>query len=86
MDSESTKALEKILAKDVSMLTEADKQFLVARREHLSDEHTDKFGDVVKETLSRNLAKDGDPETPVKVGRSRKAQSKDSDESADNEE
>ena len=73
MDSDSTKALEKILAKDVSMLTEADKQFLVARRDHLSDEHTDKFRDVIEKTLSRNLAKDGEPETPAKAPRTRKA-------------
>ena len=82
MDEQSKQMLDAILNKQVASLTEDDKQFLVARRDELSKDELEEFGDVIQETLARNLAKDGEPEAPARAARPRRGSSADSSDSA----
>lgn len=63
MNKEAVEMLEKILKKDISLLTSVDKAFLKARRGYLSDEQIEKFAEILSDSpiVERIVT----PEAPV---------------------
>lgn len=50
MNKEAVEMLQKILKKDLSLLTSVDKAFLKARRGYLSDEQIEKFAEILSDS------------------------------------
>ena len=69
MNKEAVEMLQKILKKDLSLLTSVDKAFLKARRGYLSDEQIEKFAEILSDSpiVERivNLEVPQTPESPV---------------------
>lgn len=65
MNKEAVEMLEKILKKDISLLTSVDKAFLKARRGYLSDEQLEKYAEILSVgTVGEQIPVSTLPEAP----------------------
>jgi hypothetical protein len=71
MDPQSKATLDAILATEPAALTDADKDFLRARRSYLSEEHRAVYADVLAEQSeaesSEESQADSEPKAPKKA-------------------
>lgn len=65
MNKEAVEMLQKILKKDLSLLTSVDKAFLKARRGYLSDEQIEKFAEILSDyPIVERIATPEAPQVP----------------------
>ena len=72
MDQASREMLDEILAKQPAALTDADKDFLRARRSYLGEEQRHVYAEVLSEQPEASASEESEAEQP-KVRRGRKS-------------